>query len=240
MKFLQQIKELREALPIGLKEAKLLLEENDGNIALASKKFKSDLTNRLIEESGIDKERAKQFLVESNFDINAAKEKVYECQYSETERILKRNATNEQKITHIYRAILNKQNFEADYYKNEDCLNQFNKSQKLLLIVIECLEYEDYEGFTYLVYFELYDEFIELIEIDLNLAQLARDLKEAKAIKSEIEEIFHPIEDNLRAFRDNYHNDKRLLCISELLEDTKDEIYDQLILYVERTITDYP
>jgi translation elongation factor EF-Ts len=52
MKFVNQIRELRSIIPVGIKKAMQILEENNGDIELAVKQTKIELTNSLIEKTG--------------------------------------------------------------------------------------------------------------------------------------------------------------------------------------------
>ena len=84
MSYRKEIIELREIIPIGIKEAQRLLVENSGNIALAKDRFIDLQIEKIQAQTQEDWEVVKDIFVESSYDLHRCLSKIEMIQYDRT------------------------------------------------------------------------------------------------------------------------------------------------------------
>jgi hypothetical protein len=244
MKFTKQIKELRSKIPIGINRAKTILEKNEGNIDLSIEQYQSELIKILIEKTDSSPEYAKETLKQSQFNLHEAIKIINESKLSTTENILNRNTNNEQKSTHLFRAIIN-ENFTFDTYRvNNKKFNELNTHQKDFLILIEWLDYLECEGFFSAAHSDLFEEVITILNSKLNMETLSFELKNAHEIRTKIKnkhDLTPGTNESYTQYWNELDNHKVFSKVEEILWKEKEgNLYKKLMEYVEQNILSFP
>ncbi|RYU97381.1 hypothetical protein [Emticicia agri] len=179
--YLENIKLLRQKIPVGVSDALRVLEIAEGNVEEAENLIKKEFLNILIEKTGVNADIAQKALFKNKFDIGAALIEIEKQIYSSTELILKRCVREkEYAIRSILEVIERKIEADTQEYQSLKLYGWFNfellKTLDAILFsfaaIAEWLSYEYYEDFNYAIGCHM-EEVTEQIEKALHLPEIA-------------------------------------------------------------------
>jgi hypothetical protein len=180
--FSDQLKILRERIPIGVRHGLSILEKTNGDLVMAEILFREDLIAIIVEKTGVDKEMALRHLVKSNFDIEGTLASIDEERFTLSERILRRyKADKEEALAKIADAIEKKERLKRTFWLEFEDLKHLSSEAFCLLTVKEWINYESWEGLDSAVYFNL-EVVADQIEKQLLMPEVAQNLRTAKQI----------------------------------------------------------
>ncbi|MCB2376535.1 hypothetical protein LGH70_03015 [Hymenobacter sp. BT635] len=167
--FTSQLQELRQLLPIGLRQALQLLTHTQGDVAAAAQLFKQELTDLVVSKTGVERPVAEQHLALANYDVNQALQSIRAELYTLTERILLRYPTDQaQALSRIQLAIEGEIPLARNHWVEVGELQKLNRPQACFILLCEWLDYQEWEGLTDALFFHL----------DLVVAELRQELQQ--------------------------------------------------------------
>lgn len=150
----EQIKQLREQVPVGLRHAAVLLEKTEGDITAARQLFIQEVQATVLGKTAAPREMVLQLLEQHHYDIPRTLNAIEEALYTITERILRKyNNHPEQAIDKIALAIETATPLHRQYWLPLQTMVLPNSFQQTFMVIHEWLSYEDYEGFDSALYF---------------------------------------------------------------------------------------
>lgn len=240
MKYINQIKELREKIPIGLKDAKVILEKNDGNVELAISQYKTRLIKKFREATGTDTKTAEELVAETNYSLIDAIKKLELSKLSETEKALRAKGSNEQKVSFISHAIIYF-NFDYDCFDfKEEQLAKLNVHQKSVFLIEVWLDYLDYEGFWSALYHNFFEEAMNVLDSILQMKQMANEIKNAKKIAENYRKNHQSGAGNYSAYQEALEQNEKYAKTKQLLEKKQEQVYETIIKYVQKHLIAFP
>ncbi|QJB31792.1 hypothetical protein HF324_10520 [Chitinophaga oryzae] len=150
----EQIKQLREQVPVGLRHAALLLEKAGGDVMVARQLFIQEAEAIVFGKTAAPRELVLSLLEQHHYDIPRTLNAIEAELYTVTERILRKIKNNpEAAIGKIALAVEAATPLHRNYWLPLDTMVLPNGSQHSFMVVYEWLSYEDYEGFDIALYF---------------------------------------------------------------------------------------
>lgn len=150
----EQIKQLRQQVPVGLRHAGLLLEKTGGDIIAARQLFIQEIQAVVLGKTTAPPEIVLPLLEQYQYDIPRTLAALEEVLYSITERALRKNKHScEAAIDNIATIIEIATPLQRNFWLPLDTMTLPNAYQQAFMIIHEWLSYEDYEGFGAALYF---------------------------------------------------------------------------------------
>lgn len=184
--YLENLKILREKIPVGIAHALKILETTQGNAEEAFILIKDEYISNLIEKTGASNELVQACLVKNNFDVETSLKEIENKIYSSTELIFKYYSKDkrngillildliEKKIEAV---IKDKQKLRPyDCWFNFELLETLDPYQFCFSIIAEWLLYEECEGYDYAICYHT-DVVTEQIEKTLGLPDIANYIR---------------------------------------------------------------
>ncbi|RFS17597.1 hypothetical protein [Emticicia sp. C21] len=242
--YIENIKILRQKIPVGVSDALRALKTTYGNVEEAENLIKKEFLSILIEKTDVDADIAQKALVKNKFDIGASLIEIEKQVYSSTELILKRCLREkEYAIESILKVIERK--IEATIQKDQELwmygwfnfelLKTLDSYLFSFAAIAEWLSFEDCEDFYSAIGFHT-QEVTEQIEIALHLPEIADHIRVSNERSTYFYEKYKNkkngysiayeklIEDAaFKQAKEGYFNNKRLL-INSLYEFVKTHI----------------
>jgi len=236
--FDEQLHELRQQLPIGVRYALQLLARTEGDVPAAAQLFKQAMVDLAISKTSVPREVAAQHLQEANYDINASLKSIHASRFTLTERILLQYKNNSwEGLTRILLAIEETAPLLRAFWLNVEELQKLPKHQYCLALVCEWLHYEEWEDLHCALYYHL----------NLVAAQLSQELQQRELAVCLLAMLTRHAE--LRQL----HHDKPLDLVSgilrrdELLNEYEEKfkalkpvLISRLHSYIQQHITSFP
>lgn len=202
----EQIKQLREQVPVGLRQAASLLEKTGGDVAAARQLFIQEVQTVVLGKTAAPHEMVSKLLEQYHYDIPRTLNAIEEALYTITERILRKNKNNpEAAIDKVALAVETATPLHRDYWLPLETMVLPNAGQQVFMVVYEWLSYEDYEGFDSALYF--HRELVSTILRDrLSCAEAAAAIRDGDAAafmlyrKSVIHQLYQLVVDNISQF----------------------------------------
>lgn len=145
MKYLEEIKVLREKYPIGINQAAKLLIESVGNVAEAERRFKENLIDAFMQQHPLSAEQATQYLETAKYDFGAAIRSLEADKYSITELCLMKNKDKEDALDKVLYAIHEKYNLDFWLCWEKEC-PEVSPVEYSFVVLMEWINYESWEG----------------------------------------------------------------------------------------------
>lgn len=150
----EQIKQLRQQVPVGLRHAGLLLEKTNGDITAARQLFIQEIQAAVLGKTEAPPEMVLRLLEQNQYDIPRTLAAIEEARYTITERILRKTKNSaEAAIDKIALAIETATPLQRNYWLPLDTMTLPNQHLQTFMVIHEWLSYEDYEGFDSAQYF---------------------------------------------------------------------------------------
>jgi hypothetical protein len=177
-----KVVELRQRVPVGLKQGLTYLERTKGNIEEAENLFKAHQAKIITIKTGVTVDVASEHLRKNNFDINLALKSIEEELYTLTERILRKHINNrEDALVNLSFAVAERNNIIRKYWLDFDDLAKQPSEIFCVLAIVEWLNYESWENLETAVYFNL-DIVTDIIDKQLLFPEMAETLKRVRRI----------------------------------------------------------
>ena len=232
-KYIEELKILRERLPIGIRHGLTLLEKTNGGIEEAEKLFQEEMIAHTAGKAGVSADIAARHLEKSNFDVGRAVQSIDEERYTLTELILRRcKDRKEEALDIIAAAAFEAHDIPWDFRVPEGL--SLPREVYCVLTVLGWINYVDWEGFDVALSAEL-DIVTVQIENVLSLPELAENLRRASAIQELKFERSKNIKDYVKATNElrkneiyqeceNYYEEQRSVLIDRLYKLIADNI----------------
>ncbi|SKA38269.1 hypothetical protein SAMN04488128_104407 [Chitinophaga eiseniae] len=202
----EQLKQLREQVPVGLRHAALLLEKAGGDVIAARQLFIQEVQAIMLSKTTAPREMVLQLLEQHHYDIPRTLTAIEAALYTITERILRKIGNNpEAVIDKVALAVETATPLHRNYWLPLDTMALPNSCQQTFMVVHEWLSYEGYEGFDSALYF--YRELAGTTLRDrLSCAEAAAAIREGDAAafdlhrESVIQQLYQLVVNNISQF----------------------------------------
>ena len=175
--YANQLAELRQRVPVGMRHGLALLAQTAGNVAQAAARFEAEMVALLIGKTKVAEDVAAQQLRQANFDVARALRTIEETRYSLAERILRRYHNPREAISRLAFAVAESRQLPRNFWLDFGALRQLPPVLSCVLMLDEWLNYADYEGLDCAIYFHL-DDVLALLRDQLPLPQLSAALQQ--------------------------------------------------------------
>ncbi|GAB3525496.1 hypothetical protein [Emticicia fontis] len=232
--YLENLKILRQKIPVGMAHALKIIEATNGDIEQAENILKQEYINNLVEKTRAPKELVEECLIKNSFDIETSLKEIESKVYSSTELIFKYYSKDKRRgITLILDVIEKKieanvkeeQDIRVYGWFNFELFKMLDSTQFCFATVAQWLFFEYCEDFDSAIHYHT-DIVTEHIEKKLDLPELANNIKICRERSS--------------YFNKKYKNKKKgfLLAHDKIREDAlyikaKKNYFDQEELLIE-------
>ncbi len=246
--YLENIKILRQKIPVGVSDALRALETTDGNIEEAENLIKKEFLNILIEKTGVDIAIAQKALIKNKFDIGASLIEIEKQIYSSTELILKRCVIEKDyAIRSILEVIERKIEATTQEYQslvvygwfNFELLKTLDSYLFSFAAIAEWLSFEYYEDFHSAIGFHT-EEVTEQIEKALHLPEIADYIRISRERQSYFYEKYENKKNGYFTAYEKLLKDKAFKHAKNGYFDNKALLIETLYNYVKTHINRFP
>ncbi|WP_143305149.1 hypothetical protein [Chitinophaga vietnamensis] len=185
MEYREELKLLRQQVPVGMKHGLALLHRSGGDVSRARSLFEEEMVRVVMKKAGITADAARSYLAACNYDVVQAFAAIEESQFTMTERILRKTEDQEDAIGLVLDHLEKHLQLPRDHWLALDTLQHLDPVFYCLLSVRDWLDYTDWEGFDYAVYF-FTNIIVEQIGKALNLPETAFAIMIARRRSEEI------------------------------------------------------
>lgn len=179
----EELKLLRQRVPVGVRHGLVLLGQVAGNVQEAAALFEQEALALVMSKTGATEPVAEQHLRQAAFDVSRALKTIEQAQYSLTERILRRHQRHKQEaIRLIMQAVAEDRKLTHTVWLSFEELQQLPPALGCVLIIGEWLNYAGWEGLDSAMYFHL-DEVLVLLDEQLQLPQVGKALRQLRHLE---------------------------------------------------------
>ena len=153
---IQALQQLRSWVPVGLRHAQVLLEQCAGDPQQAAERFKAELLQHLVTQSGLPLEQARDCLQHADYDLPRALAAIEEARFTLTQRILRKHHRDPgHAVSLIAQAVETVHQLHRAYWLALEQLDALAPALRCFMTLYEWASYEDWEGFDSAVHFQL-------------------------------------------------------------------------------------
>lgn len=184
---LQALQQLRQAVPVGVRHARTLLQHCAGDVALAAERFRAETVQHLVAQSGLPAAQAEAYLRAAGYELPRALVALEEARFSLTQRMLRTHHRDpDRALGLIAGAVETVHGLKREYWLCLDQLQALPVPLCSFMTLHEWLSYEEWEGFDCALYFHLPLVLAELRRLQLD--ELATALEQADLRQRQLRE----------------------------------------------------
>ena len=184
---LQALQQLRQAVPVGVRHARTLLQHCAGDVALAAERFRAETVQHLVAQSGLPAAQAEAYLRAAGYELPRALAALEEARFSLTQRMLRTHHRDpERALGLIAGAVETVHGLKREYGLCLDQLQALPAPLRSFMTLHEWLGYAEWEGFDCALYFHLPQVLAELRRLQLD--ELAAALEQADLRQRQLRE----------------------------------------------------
>lgn len=185
--YLEELRILRQRMPIGLRYGLALLQQTKGEVAAAEALFQQELTQVVAHQAQVPAAAARHALELAGYEVARALQALEQARYSLTQRVLRRYRAPADAVRYVADVVEQTHHVSRAYWLDVEAAQLLPPPLACVLVVNEWLAYEDWEGLDVAISFHL-ETVLAYFDHLLALPQVSHALRYAAALEQEQQE----------------------------------------------------
>jgi hypothetical protein len=186
--YLEELRALRQRLPIGIRHGLALLLQTNGDVAAAETLFQQELTQLVAHQAQVPEAAARHALELAGYEVPRTIQALEQARYSLTQRVLRRYRAPADAVRRVADVVEQTHQMPRTYWLDVEAAQVLAPPLACVLVVNEWLAYEDWEGLNVAVSFHL-EAVLAYFDHLLVLPQVSYALRAAAALEQQQVEI---------------------------------------------------